>query len=323
MEDIFLWAHFLNETVLSYDTTLNFKSIDSYDAFNTSKIRTGIFTKNGFASAIFDGSFIYFIPAYSTTFIRYCKNITNGICNCGDRLTGDTCSECKVGSGQNCSSPCGYCNPETSKGLCSKFGDNLCSCLKNYAGNDCSNCYDNYYGPTCSQRCRYCDIYGGISSCSRIGDGNCNCKPGFEGMSCQYCIRGLTGQFCNITCGLGNCDPSGTNSTNCTRTGIACICKNGFNGVICNNSNESVPPTVTGTATSSSGISSTTTYSINTLTSNDSENKQPDSSIFSIFSNPLVIIICVAVVIAIIIIAIIIKKRHDSKYSKVELLDNF
>uniref|UniRef100_A0A8B9EXT8 Laminin subunit gamma 2 n=1 Tax=Amazona collaria TaxID=241587 RepID=A0A8B9EXT8_9PSIT len=143
------------------------------------------------------------------------------------------CRACPCGSGQGCS-------------LVPGGGEVVCdSCPPGAAGTNCEYCADGYFGdPAASQPCQPCQCNGNVEP---NAVGNCDRQTG----ECLKCIYNTAGFYCDRCkdgffgnplapdpankCRACTCDSAGAEPLKCRSDG-SCICKPGFEGPNCEES---------------------------------------------------------------------------------------
>ena len=147
------------------------------------------------------------------------------------RWAGADCDECQPGFwGRGCRQLCpGAAVPPPGAvvsacgghGTCDDGlnGAGVCACDRtavtgHWAGANCSDCADGYYGPACTRRCpghwpaagepQVCLNRGTCDGGVR-GTGACECGPGYAGRACDLLCPAVGGAVCN---GHGGCVPT-------------------------------------------------------------------------------------------------------------------
>ncbi|XP_021380829.2 laminin subunit gamma-2 [Lonchura striata] len=165
------------------------------------------------------------------------ENVGNGAsCPFGsyrDPRQPHSCRTCPCGPGQGCS-----VGPGGEEVICDH-------CPPGAAGASCEYCADGYFGdPAASQPCQPCRCNGNVEP---NAVGNCDRRTG----ECLKCIHNTAGFYCDRCkdgffgnplasdpadkCRACNCDSVGAESLKCRSDG-SCICKPGFEGPRCEES---------------------------------------------------------------------------------------
>ncbi|TYZ68033.1 hypothetical protein PybrP1_011776 [[Pythium] brassicae (nom. inval.)] len=109
-------------------------------------------------------------------------------------------------------------------GECLCAGNDLaprsCSCLPGYAGPDCRDCTDAFFGDSCAKQCGPC-LNGGRCDSGELGSGQCVCAVGFDPATrCASCLPGFFGAQCRPCpdCNFphGNCEDGISGSGRCS-----------------------------------------------------------------------------------------------------------
>ncbi|XP_073251690.1 uncharacterized protein [Porites lutea] len=184
-------------------------------------------------------------------------------CHPSPCLNGGTCTEidesymcvCAQGyKGKNCETV-NKCSPNPCKnmGTCSEFEDDyVCNCPQGFKGKTCEvksecssvyclnggtcrdeptgyhcDCQFGFYGKRCEASACHPNPCQNDGACLRFGNQSfCQCKTGYSGKGCEV-KKACTPSLC---LNGGTCvDGSHTNS----QYGFACICLNGYDGIIC------------------------------------------------------------------------------------------
>ncbi|KAM9009328.1 laminin subunit gamma-2 [Ara ararauna] len=144
-----------------------------------------------------------------------------------------SCRACPCGNGQGCSLV-----PGGEEVICD-------SCPPGAAGTNCEYCADGYFGdPAASRPCQPCQCNGNVEPNAM---GNCDRQTG----ECLKCIYNTAGFYCDRCkdgffgnplasdpahkCRACTCDSAGAEPLKCRRDG-SCICKPGFEGPNCEDS---------------------------------------------------------------------------------------
>ena len=168
---------------------------------------------------------------------------------------GPVCGECAPGRfGAACTAEClgGHCAQCSGHGACrdgaAGAGDCVCDAGAGtgfWAGANCSECQEGYWGPQCDQPCpggagAACGAHG-VCEDGLYGTGQCVCAEGegsgwWAGPACERCRGGFYGADCAAACpddgagapcaGHGRCD-DGVRGTG------ACACDAGYTGAAC------------------------------------------------------------------------------------------
>eukprot|EP00931_Biecheleriopsis_adriatica_P123454 TRINITY_DN9849_c0_g1_i1.p1 TRINITY_DN9849_c0_g1~~TRINITY_DN9849_c0_g1_i1.p1 ORF type:complete len:5765 (-),score=1054.79 TRINITY_DN9849_c0_g1_i1:19-14961(-) len=194
----------------------------------------------------------------------------NGTCICKTGFIGAKCDACDryyYTWETRCSI---YCHPDD---RCSGHGEcttdpttheiNGCKCSKEWVGDSCDMCADNYYPAlNCSVFCDKWTTCSGNGECGN--NGKCNCFTGRLGENCDRCAQEYyPAGICSTRCYAGNCktgscddqghcqcrpdwygqtcslrcqrcDPVGSWGCNDGRLGDGqCMCKPGYDGKLC------------------------------------------------------------------------------------------
>ena len=109
-------------------------------------------------------------------------NKTTGACQCvDDKRWNIKCTDCREHFfGSQCTHECPACNATgsaTPAGACDSGinGTGSCKCAATGWNDKCTNCKNNYYGPTCANQC-VCPINEVCTGQGITGDGTCECR---------------------------------------------------------------------------------------------------------------------------------------------------
>ncbi|XP_078659257.1 laminin subunit alpha-2-like [Branchiostoma floridae x Branchiostoma belcheri] len=161
-------------------------------------------------------------------------NLNSGQCRCRPNVVGRDCDQCAVGffgidSGEGCKA----CNCDVTGSLttqCDEEGQ--CRCKPGVGGKQCDRCDVGFYGFS-EDGCKACD-------CSRTGGfcddqtGDCICPPNTVGIRCESCKPQTFGWDGLNGCTPCDCDPTGSEGSDCDLTTGQCKCLDDFSGRQCN-----------------------------------------------------------------------------------------
>ncbi|XP_071477998.1 LOW QUALITY PROTEIN: laminin subunit alpha-5-like, partial [Diadema antillarum] len=160
-----------------------------------------------------------------------------GVCqNCQHNTMGVNCHLCRPGyyrqEGRDLSDfaicqPCN-CDPVLSTGNCAPY-TGQCECRPEYAGPDCTECNEGYYGyPNCIP-CD-CNVNGTENKVCQVNGGQCPCKPNFIGRNCNLCASSFYGF---PECKQCDCNYIGSYDIVCDSESGQCSCRDVYNGRSC------------------------------------------------------------------------------------------
>ncbi|XP_066271321.1 laminin subunit alpha-2-like [Branchiostoma lanceolatum] len=161
-------------------------------------------------------------------------NLNSGQCRCRPNVVGRDCDQCAVGffgidSGEGCTA----CNCHGTGSLSTQCDeDGQCRCKPGVGGKQCDRCDVGFYGFS-EDGCKACD-------CSRTGGfcddqtGDCICPPNTVGIRCESCKPETFGWDGLNGCTPCDCDPVGSEGSDCDLTTGQCKCLNDFSGRQCN-----------------------------------------------------------------------------------------
>lgn len=166
-------------------------------------------------------------------------------CECQEGYAGSRCDVCADNYFGNPDQPGGSCSPcNCSKnvdvshpGNCDPRSGKCLACLFDTEGFNCEICKAGFYGDAVNQRCIscVCNVLGTnqtIGPCDR-NTGQCPCLPNVVGQSCDECRPNhwkiASGQGCEAC----DCDPTGSDETQCNPFDGQCKCRPGYGGRKC------------------------------------------------------------------------------------------
>ncbi|KAI8499214.1 Laminin subunit alpha-2, partial [Branchiostoma belcheri] len=171
-------------------------------------------------------------------------NLNSGQCRCRPNVVGRDCDQCAVGffgidSGEGCKA----CNCDVTGSLttqCDEEGQ--CRCKPGVGGKQCDRCDVGFYGFSedgckacdCSRTGGFCDDQTGDCICPPNTTGDCICPPNTVGIRCESCKPQTFGWDGLNGCTPCDCDPTGSEGSDCDLTTGQCKCLDDFSGRQCN-----------------------------------------------------------------------------------------
>ncbi|XP_041484164.1 laminin subunit alpha-like isoform X1 [Lytechinus variegatus] len=160
-----------------------------------------------------------------------------GVCqNCQHNTMGVNCHLCKPGffrpegrkqSDYDVCQPC-MCDPILSTGNCAPL-TGQCECKPEYAGPDCTECNEGYYGYPYCRPCD-CNVNGTENKVCQVNGGQCPCKPNFTGRNCNLCALSYYGF---PECQRCDCNTIGSYDIVCDSENGQCSCREIYDGRSC------------------------------------------------------------------------------------------